>query len=169
MTAAARENQQYGQCAQRRRRSVWPSVQSDQSSLCAQWVANDQYFFMRTATTDQAGRMPSLVWVFPGCTGDFVSFVLLRCIWLANSLKKSSLLVIMLPLIIVCCYRVSTYYFAQAWTLCNYFVLQPDILQKNRVYTVYLDSLSEDVHSIRRYIFALASVSFHIPIFHIAY
>ena len=39
-------------CAQRRLRSAWASAQSDQSSLCAQWVAlRTQSFFMRTAKT----------------------------------------------------------------------------------------------------------------------
>ena len=31
-------------CAQRRLRSAWASAQSDQSSLCAQWVAKDPSF-----------------------------------------------------------------------------------------------------------------------------
>ena len=31
-------------CAQRRLRSVWASAQSDQSSLCAEWVAKDPRF-----------------------------------------------------------------------------------------------------------------------------
>ena len=51
MCTAARQNQQYGQCAQRRRRSVWASAQSDQSSLCAQWVANDPILLHATAKT----------------------------------------------------------------------------------------------------------------------
>ena len=31
-------------CAQRRLRSAWASAQSDQSSLCAQWIAKDSSF-----------------------------------------------------------------------------------------------------------------------------
>ena len=42
--AAARQNQQNGMCAQRRLRSAWASAQSDQSSLCGQWVAKDPRF-----------------------------------------------------------------------------------------------------------------------------
>ena len=35
------KNQQNDMCAQQRLRSTWASTQSDQSSLCALWVAND--------------------------------------------------------------------------------------------------------------------------------
>ena len=42
--AASWHNQQNGMCAQRRFRSAWASAQSDQSSLCAQWVAKDPSF-----------------------------------------------------------------------------------------------------------------------------
>ena len=38
-------------CAQRRLRSAWASAQSDQSSLCTQWVAKDPRFFMWTEKT----------------------------------------------------------------------------------------------------------------------
>ena len=37
-----------------------------------------QGFFMRTAKTDQTGRMPRLLWVFAGRTGHFVGFVVLQ-------------------------------------------------------------------------------------------
>ena len=37
------------------------SAQSDQSTLCAELVAKNSSFFMRTAKTDQTGRMPRLV------------------------------------------------------------------------------------------------------------
>ena len=43
--AASWQNQQYGMCAQWRRRSAWASAQSDQSLRCA------LSFFMRTANT----------------------------------------------------------------------------------------------------------------------
>ena len=33
---------------------------------------------MRTAKTDQTGRMQSLIQVFAGCTGHFDGFVMLR-------------------------------------------------------------------------------------------
>ena len=39
--AASWQNQQNDMCAQRRFRSAWASAQSDQSSLCALWVAKD--------------------------------------------------------------------------------------------------------------------------------
>ena len=42
--AASWQNQQNDMCAQRRLRSAWASAQSDQSSLCAQWVAKDPSF-----------------------------------------------------------------------------------------------------------------------------
>ena len=149
MCATARQNQQYGQCAQRTRRSVWASAsaQSDQSSLCAQWVVVGPILLHADSEDpDQAGRMPSLIWAFPGRIGDFVrlsccgafDLKILQAAWL----KKSSLMVIMLPLITVCCYRISADHFAQSWTLCNDFVSQPDVLQKNRVYTIYPGSLS---------------------------
>ena len=39
--AAAWQNQQYDLCAQRRLRPACASTQSDQSSLCPQWIAKD--------------------------------------------------------------------------------------------------------------------------------
>ena len=45
--ACARQNQQNDMCAQRRLRSVWASVQSDQSSLCAQLVAKGLVLLQR--------------------------------------------------------------------------------------------------------------------------
>ena len=42
--AASWQNQQNGMCAQRRLRSAWAYAQSDQSSLCAQWVAKNPSF-----------------------------------------------------------------------------------------------------------------------------
>ena len=51
-------------CAQRRLRSAWASAQSDQSSLCAQWVAKGPSFLHADSEdSDQTGRMPSLIWV----------------------------------------------------------------------------------------------------------
>ena len=58
--------------------------QSDQSSLCAQWVAKDPRFLHADSKgSDQTERMPRLIWVFAGCTGHSVSFVML---WLNCSL-----------------------------------------------------------------------------------
>ena len=54
-------------CAQRRLRSAWASAQSDQSSLCTQWVAKDPSFLHADSeNSDQTGRMPRLIWVFAG-------------------------------------------------------------------------------------------------------
>ena len=48
-------------CAQRRLRSAWASAQSDQSSLCAQWVAKGPSFLHADSEdSDQTGRMPRL-------------------------------------------------------------------------------------------------------------
>ena len=51
-----------GVCAQRRLRSAWASAQSDQSSLCAQWVAKDPSFLHADSEdSDRTGRMPRLI------------------------------------------------------------------------------------------------------------
>ena len=81
--AASWQNQQNGMCAQRRLRPAWASVQSDQSSLCAQWVAKDPSFLHADSEdSDQTGRMPRLIWVFAGGTCHFVGFVTMRLVWL---------------------------------------------------------------------------------------
>ena len=63
-----------------------------ESSLCAQWVAKDPSFLHADREDfDQTGRMPSLIWVFAGCTvillvllwGD--SFVLGLLSWLIET------------------------------------------------------------------------------------
>ena len=57
------------ECAQRRLRSAWASAQSDQSLLCAHWVAKDPSFLHADSEdSDQTGRMPRLIWVFAGRT-----------------------------------------------------------------------------------------------------
>ena len=56
-------------CAQPRLRSAWASAQSDQSSLCAQWVPKDPSFLHADSEdSDQNGRTPRLIWVFAGRT-----------------------------------------------------------------------------------------------------
>ena len=56
-------------CPQRRLRSAWASAQSDQSSLCAQWVAKDPSFLhVDSEYPDQTGWMPRLIWVIAGRT-----------------------------------------------------------------------------------------------------
>ena len=69
-------------CAQRRLRSTWASTQSDQSSLCAQWVGKDPSFLhMDSKDSDQTGRMPRMTWVFAGRTCHFVGFVMRQLIY----------------------------------------------------------------------------------------
>ena len=69
-------------CAQRRPGSALASAQSDQSSLCSQWVAKETSFLHADSEdSDQTGRMPRLIWVFAGRTNHFVGFVMrLKCI-----------------------------------------------------------------------------------------
>ena len=55
-------------CAQRRLGSAWASAQSNQSSLCAHWVAKDLMFL-------HADR---LIWVFAGRTCHIVGFAVTR-------------------------------------------------------------------------------------------
>ena len=52
-----------------------------ESPPCAQWVDKKKGFFLRTAKTDQTGRMPRLIWVFAGRTSHFVGFVFLRLVF----------------------------------------------------------------------------------------
>ena len=62
-------------CVLRRLGTAWVSTQSDQSVRCAlSGKLRAQDFFMWTA---RLMRMPKLIWVFAGCTGHFVGFVML--------------------------------------------------------------------------------------------
>ena len=67
--AASWHNQQSGMSTQQRLRSAWASAQSDQeSSLCAQWVANNPGFLHADSEdSDQTGR-----------TCRFIGFVVRR-------------------------------------------------------------------------------------------
>ena len=66
-------------------RSAWASTQSDQSSLCTQWVAKDpRLLHADSEYSDQTGRMPRLIWIFAGRTGHFVGFVMRRLIYPYN-------------------------------------------------------------------------------------
>ena len=79
--ATSWQNQQNGMCTQRRLRSAWASAQSDQSSLCAQWVAKDPSFLHADSKdSDQTDQMPRLIWVFTGGTCHFVDFVMRQLI-----------------------------------------------------------------------------------------
>ena len=65
-------------CAPTEDWSAWASAQSDQSSLCAQWVAKDPRFLHADReNSDQTGRIR----VFSGCTNHFVGFVMRRLIY----------------------------------------------------------------------------------------
>ena len=69
------QNQQNGMCTQRRLRSVLASAQSDQSSMCTQWVAKDPSFLHADSEDfDQTGQMPRVIWVFAGHTDHFLGF-----------------------------------------------------------------------------------------------
>ena len=74
-------------------RAVWP-----ESSLCTLRIANDPWFlYADNEDSDQTGRMflrilirlhgrmSRLTWVFVGRTYHFVSFVVLRLIWVVPS------------------------------------------------------------------------------------
>ena len=52
-----------------------------ESSLCAQWVAqNPSFLHADSEASDQTGQIPRLIWVFAGRACLFVSFVLRRLI-----------------------------------------------------------------------------------------
>ena len=63
--------------------SAWASTQSDQSSLCTQWVAQHPKFH-HADTKLWSGRCPGCS-VFAGCMGHFVGFVML---WLIMVCKR---------------------------------------------------------------------------------
>ena len=125
------KNQQNDLCAHRRLGSAWPYAESDQFSLCAQWLAKDPmihadsedwsdwadaqaelsfcsvrrsfYWFCHaqphlslyaqwvakepmtlqvdSEDCDQTRQMPRLIWIFTGCTGHFIGFVMRRFIY----------------------------------------------------------------------------------------
>ena len=90
--ATSWQNQQNDMCAQQRLWSAWASAQSDQSSQCAQWVAEDPMFLQADSEDYQTGRMPMLIWVFAGRTCHIVGFVIRwliysKSIWQFDSLK----------------------------------------------------------------------------------
>ena len=69
-------------CAQRRLGSAWVDLIGLRCALIG--YLRSQCFFKRTAKTDQTGWMPRLIWVFAGCTGHFVGFVMLRLKYTVN-------------------------------------------------------------------------------------
>ena len=57
---------------QRLIRSAWASAESDESSMCAQWIAKNQSFLhVDSEDSDQTGRMPRPTRVFAGRTSVF--------------------------------------------------------------------------------------------------
>ena len=74
--ATSWQNQQ-NDCVPNEDRSAWASAQSDQSSLCAQWVATrTSLLHADSEDSDQTGWMPRLIWVFAGCTCHLVGFIM---------------------------------------------------------------------------------------------
>ena len=71
--ARTRQNQQNDPCVQRRLRSAWASTWV--ISLCVCLIP--RILHADSKDSDKTGRMPRLVWVFTGCTGNFVGFVVL--------------------------------------------------------------------------------------------
>ena len=68
---------QQNKCAPSDDRSAWASTQSDQSSLCTQWVAKDPSFLHADSKdSDQTGQMPRLIWIFAGRT---LTLLVLSC------------------------------------------------------------------------------------------
>ena len=76
--AASWQNQQNGMCAQRRQISLGIRPVWSESSLSA-WrnLGSLAIHWGDSKDSDQAGRMPRLIWVFAGCTCDFVGFIVL--------------------------------------------------------------------------------------------
>ena len=71
---ASWQNQQNGMCIQRRYRSAWASVQSNQSSQSA-WRKLGSLATERTAKTlIRLGRLPRLIWFFAGCISLVLSW-----------------------------------------------------------------------------------------------
>ena len=65
-----------------------PSEDSDQPQCI---VKEPRFLHSDSEDSDQTGQMPKLIWVFAGCTGHFVAFVMLQLIcWsLSNKEKKN--------------------------------------------------------------------------------
>ena len=92
--AAAWQNQQNDTCAQRRLISAWASAQSAKTHISlgirSVWSASSPSawrnigplttYWVRSEDSDQAGRMPRLIWVLAGRTCHFVGFFVRRLI-----------------------------------------------------------------------------------------
>ena len=75
--------------AQQRLRSAWVSAQSDQSLLCALWVAKDPTFLQAdNEDFDQTGWMIKLIWVFARRRGHFVGFIMLGLNYVKNTWRS---------------------------------------------------------------------------------
>ena len=73
-SAGARQYKQNETCARRKHRSAWASAQSDQSSLCIQWVATDPRF-RRADSELWSDRVDAQVDLSLHLAGHFVGFV----------------------------------------------------------------------------------------------
>ena len=72
---AAWQNQQNDMCPAKTQISLGIRPVWSESSLCAPWVAKDPMLLHADSEdSDQTGRMPRLIWVFAGRTGNFVCF-----------------------------------------------------------------------------------------------
>ena len=85
-------------CTQQRLRSAWASAQSDQSSLCAKWVAKDPRFLH--ADSEDCLRCPHEE-TLGGCPGWSESLLGAQSFcWLCHeAAHNSSLLLLLIPLV----------------------------------------------------------------------
>ena len=83
MWAASWQNQQNDLCAQRRQISLGIHPVWSESSLSA-WrkLGSLATYWAHSEDSDQTGWMSTLIWVFAGCKGHFVSFVV-QCYFLS--------------------------------------------------------------------------------------
>ena len=79
------------------------SAQSDQSLLCAQWVAKDRSFHdADSEDSDQTGRMRRLIWVFAGRTA---ALLVLSCRGSYEPAREIMALFVLRKLILQTCMR----------------------------------------------------------------
>ena len=94
MWAGSWPNQQNGMCAQRRLRSAWASVQSDQSLLCVQWVDKDQSFLHADSEDwsdwENAQAFSQSDLILRWANSHFIGFVMRRLIFMKKSAASYS-------------------------------------------------------------------------------
>ena len=128
--ATSWQNQQNGICAKRRLRSAWASAQSDQSSLCVQWVAKDPRFLHADSEdwSDWADAQAdlSLRWAHT----HFVGFVLRQLLYLVSTLLSTPEILILVASHTIEMVTVSFHFFQPLLTLyCNCIKLPLDSMQ----------------------------------------